>query len=471
MIGLTAAACLSTPPPAQDDGPAACTDGDGDGWSTCGTYVDCADGDPAIHPGAFEEVGGADRDCAPGVPDRAAPTLTHAVVGSDHVVTRGAVAARLVAASGGQLGSLVFDNAELLYTGAIPERLAGALAWDLGAPSNSARAIGAMGTITPTLIGRGLARFRVSWDAGALAGVSTFTVTADARIVRTDDLTFMSEPRFASLTSYVALRPALLTTLHREELAGGATTRGVDFEGADLSEIALAGQPGDDGALCAAGPGREVGWTVVAATTLSEDAQPIRGLRASRSRDVVGGATSQVALQFDWEWFKVAQLGSGRRVAHAAMWVGAPGATPCAEALGRMRELRRPRPLIDRAGAAPPAPVDYDVGGDGFIDDGGYWALEPTGGPIRFRFDVGAGAAPRWTLIHVPAAPGSRAWGHDIVAIREAAGGERARLIHGQDYLVDLDPAGGLWLSLLGDPGADVIELVGPVASCPSCDA
>ena len=53
--------------------------------------------------------------------------------------------------------------------------------------------------------------------------------------------------------------------------------------------------------------------------------------------------------------------------------------------------------------------------------------------------------------------------------MRVAAGGARTRLIHGQDYLVDLDGAGGLWLSLIGDPGADAIELVGPAASCPTC--
>jgi hypothetical protein len=416
-------------------------------------------------------VGGADRDCVAGGPAVAAPTLTHAVVGNDHVVTTGDLTARLVAASGGQLGSLVFDNVELLYTGAIPERLAGALAWDVGTPSNSARAIGAMGTITPALLGRGVIRLRATWDAAALSGVSTFTMTADARIVRTDDTTFDAEERFGSLTSYLALRPEELTTIRRQDPAGDETTRGIAFEGTALTEIALAGQPDDDGALCAAGPTREVGWTVRAASTLREARQPIRGLRASRSRDAASGPTSQIALQFDWEWFVTMPLTSGRRVAHAAMWVGAPGATPCAEAFGRIGELRRPRPLIERAGAVPPAPVDYDVGGDGFNDDGGYWVLEPTSGPIRFRFDVGAGAPPRWTLIRVPAAPGSRAWGHDIVVIREAASGARAALIHGQDYLVDLDPAGGLWLSLRGDFGADAIELIGPAASCPTCGA
>jgi hypothetical protein len=76
LVGV-ATGCLCTPPPLRDTPDAApdaadattdpCPDVDGDGWRAggpaCGTYLDCADDNPARHPGALEDVGGDDLDC------------------------------------------------------------------------------------------------------------------------------------------------------------------------------------------------------------------------------------------------------------------------------------------------------------------------------------------------------------------------------------------------------------------------
>ena len=217
-IALSTAACLSTPGPADPDagidvptdtvtdtatdGPGACTDGDGDGWSTCGVYPDCADDDAARHPGAFEAVGGPDRDCFATAPTVAAPSLTHAAVGGDRVIT-GPVVVRLDDAAGGQLGSLIVGGTEMLYSGAVLERYSGVEAWDNTDPDNpsvnNARSIAAAGVVTALQLGRAVARLRVEWTASDITGASIYTVTPEGRVVRTDDFVLSNGGRFVSL--------------------------------------------------------------------------------------------------------------------------------------------------------------------------------------------------------------------------------------------------------------------------------
>ena len=484
-LALSTAACLSTPGPADPDagldvgvdtpidGPVACADGDDDGWSTCGTYPDCADDDAARHPGAYEAVGGPDRDCFATAPTVAAPTLTHAVVSGDHVIN-GLIGVRLDDAAGGQLGSLTFGGNELLYSGAVLERYSGVHAWDGDMPDNPSvndtRSIAAAGVVTALQLGRAVMRLRVAWTASAITGTSTYTVTPEGRVVRTDDFTLTGATRFDSLTSFAALRPDGVDLLVWEALAGTRVERVPAFNSpTELGEFVAAGNAGDDGFGCAAGPAREVGWTATLVRQLTTNSQPSRGLRITRSRAAAGTAPTQLALQFDWEFSEGVGVSGGRRVAHAALWAGAAGTTRCAASAGRLREFREPRPLIDRMGHVAAAASDYDVGGDGFVEDGGYWALEPTTGVVRFRFDSTRGTAPRSTLFHLRGDPLGDDWSRGVVVLREAAGGARTQLVHGQHYLADSDGARGLWLVLIDDPGDDTIELVGPAQSCPTC--
>lgn len=488
-IALSTAACLSTPGPADPDagidvptdtvtdtatdGPGACTDGDGDGWSTCGMYPDCADDDAARHPGAFEAVGGPDSDCFATAPTVAAPTLTHAAVGGDRVIT-GPVVVRLDDAAGGQLGSLIVGGTEMLYSGAVLERYSGVEAWDNTDPDNpsvnNARSIAAAGVVTALQLGRAVARLRVEWTASDITGASIYTVTPEGRVVRTDDFVLSNGGRFVSLTSFAALRPDGVDLLVWEALDGKRVERGLAFASTtDLGELVAAGQPDDDGFACAGGVDRELGWTALLEPQLAEGQQPRRGLRLNRSRSVAGTAPTQLALQFDWEFSTGIGLLNGRRVAHAALWAGPAGATRCAASAARLREFRAPRPLIDRVGHVAPGASDYDVGGDGFVEDGGYWALEPTSGVVRFAFDSARGTAPRSTLFHLRGDVAGDDWSRGVVVIREAAGGARTQLVHGEHYLADSDGDRGLWLVLLGDPGDDHLELLGPAQSCPTC--
>lgn len=464
-VATVAAGCLSTPGPAATidatDAPAtpdapACSDGDGDGWTTCGRYPDCADGDAAIHPGAFERIDGADRDCDSGEPTAEAPVLGYLNAGGLHTFTTATAIYQLDAARGGQLASLRLGGIELLYRGAILEHFAGVLAWN---PSdNVSRSVAASGpSVTVLSTGRGVAQVEVGWTAGRLTGSSRFTITVDGRLVRGDDFTVTADAGLTGLTSYTSLDATTLTGISWEAIDGTVNPTQIAMVSSDASEFALAGNAGNDGFLCANSAANELVWTTAVPMTVGGAGQPRRGLRATRNRTGTTGPTEQVALQYDWEFAPVA---GGRRVGFAALWAGPTVGAACAAGEPRMRAFRAPLTLEGGAGYVVSPLVDRDVEADGFVEDGGFWSITPTGGPVRFHF-VGAGVHENWKLIHLRG-PG---FDRDVVVVREAGDQTQTRLIHGQDYLADPDGAGGLWLAVRGLTGIDFLEVWSPAAS------
>jgi hypothetical protein len=464
-LTMASAGCLSTPGPAATpdatdaptsiDGPA-CPDGDSDGWTTCGRYPDCADGDAAIHPGAFERIDGADRDCAASEPAAEAPVLGYLNAGGLHTFTTATAVYQLDTARGGQLASLRLGGTEHLYRGSILENFAGVLAWN---PTNNvSRSVAASGPgLTVITTGRGVALVEVGWTAGRLTGTSRFTITVDGRLVRGDDFTVTEDVGLTGVTSYTALDATRLTGIAWEELGGTVNPTQIAMVSSDASEFALAGNANDDGFLCANSSANELLWTTAVAPTAGGAGQPRRGLRATRNRSGTTGPTEQVALQYDWEF---APISGGRRIGYAALWAGPTVDTACLAGESRMRAFRTPLTLGDGAGYVVSPLADRDVNGDGFIEDGGFWSITPTGGPVRFHF-TGAGVHENWKLIHLRG-PGFE---RDVVVEREAGDQTRTRLIHGQDYLADPDGDGGLWLSVRGLTGADFLEIWSPAAS------
>ncbi len=488
-VGATTAACLSTPPAdgmpvdATPDAPM-CVDVDGDGWrGNCPTdaYQDCADGDPAIHPGAVE-VGSAgatvDRDCSgAGVTEvLALVDLTAQPLGSGGP---GELGARITtrygrydfeARAGHQLTSVLVRTAtgalstELLHDGPIRERNSGVHVWDdflAVLPDDS--------SLVEQVSGPAVYQALVTYRAGgteldpSLSGTSLYTITMDGRIHRTDRLLLTEQPMYAGgadfpgVTSHVALAaaPAIGGTTFSHVAVRDGTTLLSDL----LPTTAPGGnQIGGDQTnwrwSCAYGPDVEVGFTRVVPGNIG---QPTRNMRIYSNPTP---SYRQVALQYDW------QVGMGTPVVlqegpmrgHFLITPNARSNGECELVEAKSNAFTRPVDVV----FPPPATgtlvsdVVDDEDDDGFVEAGGYWALRassPAG--IRFEFEQPSGTTlPLYATFRIAGVPPGR---DPMVLI----GGNRAS--QGVAYRLQPDGADGIWMVLMiGIQASQPIELIYP---------
>ena len=480
LAAATAAGCLSTPGQASPDaavidGPIdaeidapidadvdapidgdidapGCTDGDGDGWWTCGTYPDCADGDPLQHPGAYEDMDQVDRDCDGSGHNTVRPRLQVTLFsGGDGAINVSTGSARydLQDTAAHQLAQITVGGTALVYTNTDnSERWSGVHAWENDFSTQAPSETYAISMIHP---GRGVYRVTVDWADGNLTnGRSIYTFTADGRLVRYDRFD-AAQNAGSSLTDYVALRSGELSNLRWEELDGTEHDVTITPPTPPTEFVNLVGDTaGVDGFLCARTPGvREVGFTAVGTPTG-------RGLRAAVSS---GG---QVALQFDWTYWP---FSAGRRTGYTMIYAGASSAaTPCGESEIRARQFRQPVMITVDAGGSLPFEPEADLGPDGYFEEGGYFAIDANPGASSVEFHLMGGTGTTFGPYNLFRIDGLAAPGDDPVVMRGAT-----RLVHGRDYYVDHEAGGRLWLYVMVSFGTDHIRVITPAASCPTC--
>lgn len=459
LVAVTVAACLSTPDRAGTDASvidaplidtaSTCTDVDLDGWYTCGTYPDCFDDDVDRHPGAFYTAPPAltaDRDCDLMIPGGVfrVPVNVEEVTGGDDAIEVTTQTARyeLRESSAYQLGQIYVGlpatSTPILYTATDNnERFSGVHLWQ---ESFSAQATNAVHTAE--ILGRGVARIRVNWSHMNLtAGISTYTFVADGRVIRTDAFTTIPNSA-SSLTDYVAFVATLFTDLRWEESSGVEHDYAVSPPGTPDTGMTVGLVDGVNGFLCARLPGtREVGFAAIDPNAGG------RGLRSTVGRTASNGL--QFALQYDWRFVTIPDM---PYAAHTMIWAGVGGAGNCAET-----ELRA-RPFLDPVDVVVVSPGQRD--GDGFVEDGGYFSMAANAGSVRFQLMGGGGTFGPNNLFRITGLSPTAA---DPVVLRGTT-----RLVHGRDYFADFE-GDTLWLYTMVSFGTDMIEVISPRASCPTC--
>lgn len=479
-------ACLSTPPPAElaQGGPdaapdaAMCVDNDGDGWrANCpaDAYQDCADGDPAVHPGAREmgtDGAAIDRDCTgSGVPT--AMDFTDLVVTPLGGTGGARIASRmgrydLDARAGHQLTSVLVrtelgaSSPELLYDGPLLEKSSGVHVWD-----DFLAVMPDQSSLQELASGPAIYQALVTYNAGgsALVGTSLYTITIDGRIHRTDRLTLSQQPVYSGgidypgITTHVALAAAAAmggaTTFSHAAVRDGATLRTAPLPTTSPGGPVFTGDPTMWRWSCAYGPDVEVGF----ATVIPANGQPTRGKRVTVNNGVFP-AYRQVALQYDW------QVGAGNppqltlasQRGHVLITPHRRSTGDCDLVEAKANAFTAP---VDLAFGAPPTgsmitDIADDEGDDGFVEAGGYWAVQaasPAGLTMMFE-------QPSGTTLPLYATFRIRGLRPDRDPVATIDGSVASQGVH---YRLQPDGADGLWLVVLvGVPAGAPIQLVSP---------
>jgi hypothetical protein len=466
---IIGAGCLSTPPPARDEdatgidaavdaslvdaptGP--CRDEDGDGWPTGAcegvTWFDCADGDAARHPGASESVGDADLDC-----DGAGLTAGEALGG---LAATPAGQGRRIA---GPIATVTLDDAagfgfrelrlgagsDLAYTGQTPERTSGVEVWEdwfTQAPDSA--------MLTPVLEGIAVAQYRITWTAGGMNGTSLLTFHRDGRIVRGDDFDItgtVASPAPHFVSAFVSLR-------------GEAVDRG-DWDGNEgppaetsnsKARFLFASSAARTDWVCLY---RDGGTDVVGmAAVVPDDGQPRVGLRITEATTVGPTTYRQVGLQYDWQRSS-GSVDTGHRHGNVLIVPTHPDAAPCARVATAARAFVAPATMVVDLPGRRLTDLPGDDDDDGYLEQGGYWALavgDSGAGHLRFTASVAAdqGAPPSSTF---------RIYG---VAVDPApvVTWNQQRLVRNRQYLLQVDGVSGAWLHLAQPLGpGDVVEII-----------
>lgn len=488
-LAVLLGACLSTPPPADIalDAPdatpdaAMCVDADGDGWrANCPTdaYQDCADGDPAVHPGARElgsdgEV--IDRDCSgTGLPTMYDYTdLVAAPLGTGARITTRMGRYDLDAVAGHQLASVLVRtetgtySPELLYEGPLLEQRSGVHVWDdylavlPDASSLEERANG-------PAIYQALVTYRDGGTPGnaALDGTSLYTITLDGRIHRTDRFTLSQQAIFAGgadypgVTTHVALAAAATsgaTTFSHVAVRDGANLRTAALPTTGPGGPPFSGDPTGWRWTCAYGSDVEVGFT----TMIPATGQPTRAKRVTANNGF-NPVYRQVALQYDW------QIGMGNPIeldlathrGHVLITPHRRSTGECDLVEAKANAYTSP---VDLAFGAPPTgsmvtDVADDENSDGFVEAGGYWAVQaasPTGLTMMFEQPSGT-TLPIYATFHIRGLRSDR----DPVVMLDGMVATQ-----GQHYRLQPDGADRLWMVVLvGVPAGGEIQLVSPPA-------
>jgi hypothetical protein len=439
-----AAACLSTPPPADVDARIAdavdadpCPDGDGDGWPAdlpgCGRYRDCADDNSARHPGALElDDGVADLDCdgAPLTEQNSIEDLDISSLSEDGIrVIARHLALEFRSEAAYQLTSMQTTNGvndELLYIGDSREKWSGTNVWEAYfstvSPGNTPSTV----TTGPAVL-----QWLVPFDSmGALIGSSLYTITVDGRIYRSDAFSVSADPSGGghSVTSYIALDATKFVDVAWESGAPDLI---------DPGAFVPYFEPFADQAtwLCARTGEQDVVWANVA--TSGPLTNPVSSGPRITSSD---GDGPQVALQYDWQ-FSVETVTTGQFSGHFLLATTFTNTQiTCGTGAAQARGFYDPAIAMVRAPGHAVTNSEDDIGiRDGFLERGGYYLVDAGAGPgLTVEIDAAGGRQPpvqsTWRVRGIPADP---------LPVVERDG---IRLVHGDQYRIQPDGDGGLWL-------------------------
>ena len=464
LVGVAGlAGCLSTPDAVPidalvsdaivHDAAQICVDGDGDHWpagegGACATapHLDCNDDDPDEHPGAYEagdSVTNADCDeTAWDGTGRMAEVVTDDLGGGSLSVTIGSLGLTIDDDAGHSISDLrVTPTDNLLYTGAMQERLIAIEAWSSFFSYEDA---GTEDMYLEEVRARPLLRFQVDWTDGTdMEGLTTWTMHAGGRLYRREDAQLHQTPSASNVTSYVALDDSAITHVDFE---GNGTGIPVGF-GEGTFEL-RANSPGTRW-LCAyhGTSDYEIGFLAQPTTSAATDGSRITW---SQGNPDPTGASAQVALQYDWTSSGTPPLGA--YTGNFQIVAGPNPGTPCSTVSAADAAWRNAPGLILRGGSAGTAPPGEDADGDGFAEGGGYWPVVAESAP--FEIEVGAGTVSATVTLRIEGLPD----GDPVISVEH----ERTinRYTHGRDYLLHQE-AGFTWLVIRAIPG-NVIHIVPP---------
>lgn len=442
LLLVVAAGCLADPGPAGDDGgivdgapvaetfswDANCSDPDGDGYLAEGCEVDgavdCAEGDPAVHPGAYDVPGDAlDQDCTGGPLDPSDAIAGNAVseTVTELAVDNGLLSLAWRASVNWMIAELANEQgsgANLLYTGVMPERLAGVHAWQSWFSWDPAETTTHMDVIT---LGPAVVRVHVDWIAGdgSGTGVGTgqvsgsiyYTVLPDGRVHRDEDVT-VADTEQSWLTAYVALDRSSFTqatwqgNATPEALTGSMRTGFYDPVGTPAEWMCVY-DDGDDA----------VGFAWQGASG--------NGPRLSEG----AGGAGQVALQYDW--VQGTGVAADTYSGQFLVVVRRDAVNPCGAVDALSNAWQRP-PLLDPLASRHTAGVG-DNDQDGFDEGGGYY-YATAGQQRRLELTInatGGRATPTTLALRV------REMDFTLDPIVSVNGD---RLGHGDDYVFQVAP-------------------------------
>lgn len=456
VIGIAALlpACVSIPPAMEQPDPDAaspipCTDEDGDGWyageaGMCAdaAYLDCADGDPARHPGALELGDGAsDRDCDGVTWDGQIEVaeLEISEVIDDLQVIVGDVVMQFDAERGHSLASLeILGSGELLYDGPMNERLVGIEAWESFFSYTPGSDTRSEDLRSPTLL-----RFQVDWADGTdMNGTTIWTLHAGGRIYRRDQFILSTSPSQSSISAYLALEGPRFEAV---DFASNGAPIAVTFPTPGVTTFYAQPAPAEEWVCAFAGAGQyQVG--LLSDATLSTTAETERLTIGHGCCD----DTRHVSLQYDW-YFGGPSPAPGMFSGNFQI-VAAPTAADCAPTIAADLAWRDPPSLAITNGEILPAgPEDDD--GDGFAEGGGYYEIQASGeAPLEIELVNGTIAETVTFQI----------WGlvvFDPVIVVEHEGTE-TRMARGRDYMLDR-MGEAIWL-VIRAPVGGTIRIVEP---------
>lgn len=458
-VALACSACVSIPAASKGDGgepadagPLLCNDADGDGYLAFGCVstlpIDCEPGIAEIHPGAYdacnnsidEDCSGQDALCDDSIPGIAVSETDN---GNVVTVTTAAGVTGFDYREGFSIVSLVsnaFGTANLVHTGGNRERLIGSHLFNTTTGIYSHQAvIGANeGTVTTLTSGRAVLQYQVDWSvsnkANDLAGTTTYTFYPGGRIHRAEALTASGTNR--PFVTYIALDPASFS--HRLN----PTTD-------PLEPLPLLTTPPADGDVDQPLGASGIGLAVGRGCAYNEEVDhPLEGLALSYAWNAYQGA-DDVRVRMPESTFN-----GGHQFAMTLDWVRAGGVTLKGSYRGAfLLELGQTSKGENVCGNFEPSVSGFlnppilanaltrglgDSNEDGYVEDGGFYALSAAGATsVEVDFET-FGPAPANYALHLSELPND----FDPVLFLE---GSNVPLLHGEHYLMDRAADGSLW--------------------------
>jgi hypothetical protein len=351
------------------------------------------------------------------------------------------VTLRIDADEGESIAELsVAGSGNLLYTGAMNERLVGMEAWESFFTWQDG---GSDDVRTELVRGPAVERVEVAWlDGVDMSGTTTWTFHAGGRIYRREDATLATSPSGANVTAYVALDDSAITHV---DWAGNGAAVPITFAPGAFDMWAQA-TPSEEW-LCAyhETAGHEIG--LLADATTSHVTRGVRITRSQASGDDAG-ATAQLALQYDWNLFGD-PAEPGDYSGNFQVIVGPSAGKPCVLTSTADQAWRNPPGLTFASGGTiGTAPPGEDENGDGFAEGGGYWAVDWSSSPLGIEL-ASAGSVPATVTFRIDGMPP----GDPLVTLEHDE--ETTRLVHGRDYLID-EGGGFTWLVVRAPLGSAI---------------